>query len=192
MKTGTRRIIIGSILIFAGIILIPLAVIIDTTHSLIHPTPEQQFFTAPGQTEILASSPGRWYLWHWYRTTHDGSTYNRPPELPDGISIEITTSDTGDPIPLVPDTSLSVTSPAGSRKSVGYVQILQPAYITIRLKADSPQPYLFTFSPSRIPSVAGHIILGGILSLLVGFLGVAILVWGLSRRIKAGRTARIP
>ena len=75
-------------------------------------------FLAPGAGTLEVPSPGRYVIWHDYRTTFENRTYQAEPALPDGVRFTILGPD-GAALLLEPGGSQTWSDAESERRAVG-------------------------------------------------------------------------
>ncbi len=179
MNTGIGRIIAGVTLSVLGAIVIPMGIVL----TLVFGERDREQFVIPGETRIMAEEPGRYYLWNDYRTVYEGRTYNRSARIPDGLQIRIFDQETGERYDFVSNTSISASSGQSSRNSIGYIQVGTPAELQIEISGVAEER-IFSFSRSILARMLWMIVGGISLSLLIGFTGLGLIVWGVVKLVK--------
>ena len=125
MKPGLNLILVGVGLILAGIV-VPVLLILQLLH---HRSQDVQF-KAPGTIEVTVTNAGRYYLWNDYQTVYEGKVYDRSEQVPDGFEVHIR-DEGGHEVEFHNDMSASSSTGSNSRKSIGYVEVEQPAKFEI-------------------------------------------------------------
>ncbi len=179
MKTGIPFIVIGAILAVLGAIVVPAGIVA----TLIFGERDREQFVVPGETRIMAEEPGRYYLWNDYQTICEGRTYHRTERIPDGLQIRIFDQQTGERHDFVSNPSISVSSGQSSRNSIGYIQVRDPGELRIEISGVAEER-IFSFSRSVLAHMLWMIVGGISLSLLVGFTGLGLIVWGVVKLVK--------
>ena len=172
MKTGLKTLIIGITLFILGGFVIPFLLILPI---FLNESSEQQFLI-PGSKEFTVEEPSRYYLWNDFQTVFEGKSYSRSEKLPDGIEIAVTDG-TGKILAFQSDTSISSSTGSSSKNSIGYVEVSEPSELFITVKSAS-EKRVFSFSASIFPKMFFAILGGGIVSMLLAFIGFGLGVWG--------------
>lgn len=176
MKPGTKRIIAGALLVFIGVVVVPMALILP----LFGTDTGQTRFRVPGSIRVDVDEPGRYYLWNEYKTIFDGKTYNRSQSLPDGLVIRIFNADTGRPIPFETDTNISSTTGARASNAIGYIDLEQPGTVVIDVSGGD-QERIFFFSRSILQTLMMRVF-GSVVGAMAGLLaGLGLIIWGVIR-----------
>ncbi len=181
MKRGIKTIIAGVVLFILGAVVIPVLCILPLIlgHSS---APE---FKVPGSFDATVDAPGRYYVWNDFRAIFEGKTYNSSTNLPNGISIQVRTAD-GRALQFVGDTSTSMSTGSSSKNSIGYVEVERPGKVTIQVSG-SNEERIFCFAKSELLRMFGQILGGFVLSMLVAVAGIGVIIWGVIKRVQAGR-----
>lgn len=168
-----------------GIILLGIAFIVFlvSAASLLQGRSLAPQFTVPGEHQIEVSEPGRYFLWDNYRTWHDGATVTRSAQFPSAFSIKASGSG-GAEISFTPDRSHSWSIGNHAKRSIGFLDIPETDTLTIEVTGDTD---------TRIVSLAKAdmkkelwLKLGGFgLALIIAIIGIPLLLWGLSTRIRS-------
>ena len=181
MKPGIKTIIAGVMLSIFGGGIIPLIIVLP----LILEKSKEVQFRVPGTQEVNIEQPGRYYLWNDFQTIYEGRSYNHSKDIPDGVQIKIQ-EDNGPLLHFFGDTSISSSDNDGAKNSIGYVEIKNPGKVEIDISGGNEQR-VFSFGQTDFLRMAG-LIIGGIgLSLLVVMSGIGISLWGIAKLIKSGR-----
>ena len=134
-------------------------------------------FLAPGAGSIEAGAPGRYVIWHEYRTTFENRVYRSNAGLPAGARFTVRGPD-GPPLPVGPATSISWSSGEVERKAVGSFEASAPGRYTIVLDGNFPA-LVIAVQPDflgRVFRLAG----GAVLLALFGVgAGIGLFVWAL-------------
>lgn len=181
MKPGIKKIITGGVTFVVGAFVIPLLFVLP----LIFHHEQQSQFKIPGNTEVAVTKPGRYYLWNDFRTVYDGKSYDRPENIPDGLDIQIRDSD-GHQLQFVSDSSISSTSSASAKKSIGYVEVEHPGKVTIEVKGGS-ENRIFSFSQSGLLIMFGLIFGAAGLGMIVSLAGLGLIIWGIVTLVRSSR-----
>ncbi|MHC4887324.1 MAG: hypothetical protein ACYTGH_19785, partial [Planctomycetota bacterium] len=147
---------------------------------------QEQQFLVPGGTQVLVEEPGRYYLWNDYQTVYEGRSYNGSESLPDGLEIRVVDEVAGTPLPFTPDTSISSSTGGDARKSIGYVEAVQPGSLSVTVTGDVEER-VFSFSPSRLLLMFAVIFgaVGG--AFLAAFVGIGLIIWGIVKVARNGK-----
>ncbi|HEY5042390.1 MAG TPA: hypothetical protein VIK53_10345 [Verrucomicrobiae bacterium] len=183
MKPGFKTIIAGVLVFLAGVIVLPLCVVLPLILGHSH----NLQFKVPGSAEANIENPGRYYLWNDYQTVFNGRSYNRSEKIPDGMEIQIKDAD-GQPLQFFSDTSTSESGGGSSKNSIGYVQVEHPGKLEIQVSGGDGER-IFSFSKSNLLKMFG-IIMGGVgFSMLVGIIGIGLVIWGILKLVRASKTS---
>lgn len=172
MKRGVKTIIIGVLFLVAAFVgpflfVVPL---------LLQHQNENQF-KVPGTIEVVVNKPGRFYLWNDFRTVYNGKSFDRSERVPDGLNIQIDDSD-GHPLNFVSDTAISSASGSSAKNSIGYVEIVRPGKVTVRVSG-GVEDRVFSFSESGLLKIFLFVIGGFGAAVVFGLAGIVLLVWGI-------------
>lgn len=178
MKPGIKSIIAGVTLFLLGAFVFPLLIILPV---ILGESDEVQF-KVPGEAEISVEKPGRYYLWNDFRTVHEGKSYNRPEDIPDGIEIRVQNSK-GEALEFVGDTSISSSSGSSSKNSIGYVEVQNPGQLRVEVSGGN-EDRIFSFSQSGLLKMFGLILGGAAISALIAIGGIVLAIWGIVKVVK--------
>ncbi len=175
MKPGLKPLFTGIALCVAGLFVVPVAIILPILLSDSGDTP----FIAPGSAEFTVEEPARYYLWHDHQTIFEGTSYNRPVEIPDGVTISVSQAD-GEALAFTSDGSMSMSRGSHSSQSIGYVDVPTTGLWTVEVSGEA-EPFVVSFAESKLLKIFG-LIFGGVgLCLLLGGAGVILVVIGVVR-----------
>lgn len=180
MKRGLKTLIAGILLFLLGAFVVPLLLILPL---LLNDSAEEQFLV-PGSVEVTVDEPGRYYLWHDFRTVYEGVSYSKPEEIPDGLDISVKTEG-GEELVLMASGTMSSSTGASARRTIGYVDVADPGRLTVTVNGDS-EPRVFSFSQSGMKSIFLRIFGGAIVSMLMAFAGIGLVIWGIVKLAKRG------
>ncbi|MEM7791760.1 MAG: hypothetical protein AAF546_10190 [Verrucomicrobiota bacterium] len=188
MKSGLKTLITGIALFILGGFVVPFSLILPL---FLNESSSEQF-VIPGSHQVIVEKPGRYYLWNDFQTVYDGKSFSRSEHIPDGL-VFIVTDDAGKTLPFNSNTSTSSSSGSSSKKSIGYVEVSAPGKLTVSVTGDTEER-VFSFSQSIFPKLFLAIMGGGMISMLVAFIGFGIGVWGVVKlvRNKSGDRDRTP
>ena len=135
-------------------------------------------FLAPGAGTVEVASPGRYVIWHEYRTTFENRTYRTEPGLPAGARFTVRGPD-GPPLPVGPVGTQSWKGGGVERQAVGRFEAPVAGRYTVVL--DGPFPSLVIavtadFMGRMLGSIAGALFL----ALLGVGLGIGLFVRALA------------
>lgn len=123
-------------------------------------------FLAPGAGSVEVAAPGRYVIWHEYRSTFENRTYRSEPGLPAGARFTVRGPE-GPPLEVGSAGALSWKGGDAARQSVGRFEAPVAGRYTIVLDGDFPALVL-----AVTPDFLGHMLgsLGG--AALLALLGV--------------------
>ncbi|WDE96839.1 hypothetical protein PQO03_02545 [Lentisphaera profundi] len=182
MRTEIKKIIIGSTLFILGAIIVPMAIVLPL---MLRESNNDQF-RAPGTTQVNIDKPGRYYLWNDHITVFEGKSYNRSEHIPDNMEFVFQNKGTNEKLEFISDTSISSSSGSSSKNSIGYIEVQNPGDIDINISGDIKER-VFSFSQSDILLMIGLIFGGCALSMILGFTGFGIAVWGVVQLIQSNK-----
>jgi hypothetical protein len=183
MRTGVKQMVAGVVALLTGVAMLPGVGV----YLLVREGADSELFMAPGTVTVPAGRAGRYYLWNEFHAMIDGRVFQRPEQLPDGVRIDVTNVETGRAVPLTGRTSISVTGGDHSRRSIGYLDLDAPASLHISVEGLDEQ-WVLRFSRSRFKELAGLILAGALLAMALAVGGIALIVWGVVRLTRAGKT----
>lgn len=134
--------------------------------------PEEKQFKVPGTAMVSVNKPGQYYLWNDHKTIFEGKSYICSEDIPDGVEMKISNSDTGETFEFVSSSPISYSRGDNSKKSIGYIKAEDPVKVSIEI-AGLKDERVFSFSRSIFAEMLWVIVVAGISStviLLVGFL----------------------
>lgn len=135
-------------------------------------------FLAPGAGSVEVTSPGRYVIWHEYRTTFENRVYRSAAGLPAGARFTVRGPD-GPPLPVGPATSMSWSSGDVARQAVGSFEAPIAGRYTLVLDGDFPSLVI-----AVQPDFLGKVLLlagGAMLLALAGVgAGIGLFVWALA------------
>jgi len=179
MKKGLKTLIGGIVIFILFAFALPVAIIAPMVNSDSEDAP----FLVPGEHLVDVENEGKYYLWHEFRTIHDGKSYNRPEELPHGIEFSIKTAE-GETLPFVAGGGASSSNGQSSKTSVGYVEVSRPETLTISVSGNT-EPLVFSFSESIFLKMFGTIMGGILVSIIGAFSGIGVTIWGIIKMVKS-------
>ena len=135
-------------------------------------------FLAPGAGTVEVVSPGRYVIWHEYRTTFENRTYRTEPGLPAGARFTVRGPD-GPPLPVGPAGTQSWKGGGVERQAVGRFDAPVAGRYTMVL--DGPFPALvIAVTPDFMGRMMGSIAGALLLALLGVGLGIGLFVRALA------------
>ena len=176
MSLGTKLIVIGVVLLIgaaAGLVQTITSTITDVVDS-----PDMPQFLVPGRVQLPVDEPGRYYLWHDYRTVFDNQSFNVPEDLPHGVKIEIRDAKTGQFINLQSKASASQSDMNTDRSSIGSIVIERPGEVVIDVAGDF-EPRVLSFGRFEFFALFGRLFGGIALSMLAGLASIVLLIVGI-------------
>jgi hypothetical protein len=173
MRPGVKLIIAGSVLMVAGVLVVPLMVIVP----LVLEDRLDVRFEVPGTAEAEVVEPGRYYLWNDFETVFEGTSYNRSEKVPDGYEIRIRDAE-GKLLEFTGNASITSSGPKGSKKSIGFVEVTEPGSVAIEVSGGDEER-IFSFGPSIIFKILGMVFGGLGLAMLVGGAGFGVIIFGI-------------
>ncbi|MBL37567.1 MAG: hypothetical protein CMP07_04080 [Xanthomonadales bacterium] len=178
MKTGNLKILLGAILLLAGGLAIPAGLLVPAFGA----PNENVVFETPGEATLEIEAPGRFYLWHKYRTIHQGRQVVRDEHLPDGMSFRVSRLDDGSSIPFQARSNIHTEIGDAESRSIGYVDIERPGTFMIEVTGGDEQTRIMSFSRSRMMLFARAIGFSLLSLVVLGSLGVVLIVFGIGQR----------
>ena len=138
-------------------------------------------FLAPGAGTVEVASPGRYVIWHEYRTTFENRTYRSDAGLPAGARFTVRGPD-GPPLPVGSAGSMSWKGGAVEKLALGRFEAPVAGRYTVVL--DGPFPAIVIavtpdFMSRMLWSIGGAVLL----ALLGVGLGIGLFVWALSASV---------
>src|SRR6476620_4714758 len=143
--------IMAVLMILAGIILIPAAIIIPVLSS-----PKPVAFIVPGSRDFNLTLPGKYVLWHNYDTIFEGKTYSSN-ALPGGLLLQISNVTARSIVPLVPDQSTAVSSGNDARRSIATFTITNSGQYLLSVRGTAPE-MVFSFGKSVFGNIAAGVV----------------------------------
>jgi len=144
-------------------------------------------FLAPGAGTVEVTSPGRYVVWHEYRSTFENRTYRAEPALPDGVRFTILAPD-GASLRLDRGGSQSWSDGETERRAVGQFQARTAGRHSVVVEGSFP-PRVIAVAPDFLRRMVATI--GGAIALVLlgvgGGTGLAVVAFG--RRADAERAA---
>jgi len=180
MKPGIKTIIAGGVTFLLGAFVVPLLFILP----LILGHQQDARFKAPGSIEVAVKEPGRYYLWNDFRTIYNGKSYDRAETIPDGLEFQVRDAE-GHLLELVSDASISMSSGSSAKKSIGYVEVEHPCKVTVQVSGG--EETIFSFSQFGWLRMLGLVVGAVGLSMVVAIAGLALIVWGIVKVVRATR-----
>jgi len=178
MKSGNLKILLGVLLLLAGGLAIPAGILIPAFSA----PNENVVFETPGEARLEIKAPGRFYLWHKYRTIHQGRQVVRDEHLPNGMSFEVTRLADDSSIPFRARGNIQTEIGDAESRSVGYVDLQQPGTFEIEVGGGDEQTRIMSFSRSRMMLFARAIGFSLLSLVVLGSLGVVLIVFGIGQR----------
>jgi hypothetical protein len=179
MRAGVKQIIAGVVVFGIGAICVPFVIVL----TLVRDSVDLLEFEVPGAAIAFVDTPGRYYLWHDYKTVYDGRTYHNPIELPDGLMIEITKQG-GIPLDFVSDPHASFSAMGRARQSIGYVELSKTGQVKIDVTGGA-ESRIFSFSPFSFGRFVGLIVKGFVFSVIAAISSLGLIIWGIVKLANA-------
>mgnify|MGYP005857879765 CR=1 FL=1 len=178
MKGAKIKLMLGIVLLVVGGFAVPAGFLIPAFN-----TPnEEVIFESPGQAKLNVEAPGRFYLWHNYRTIQDGRQVVRNKHLPNGMTFEVIRADDGSTLTFEPRSSMTTEMGGSASRSIGYVDVESPGEFRIAVRGGDDQTRIMSFSRSRF-MIFLRAIGFSVLSLAVlGSAGMVLLIIGIVQR----------
>jgi|SRR6056297_1637881 len=180
MKRANVKLLSGVILLLIGGIAIPAAILVPAFDA----PNEEVVFETPGEASLDIRSPGRFYLWHDYRTIHGGRQVARSEHLPDGMSFSVTRADDGSPLSFQPRSNISTELGGSSSRSIGYVDVERPGTLRIEVRGGDGQMRVMSFERARFMLFAGAVGFSLLSLTVLGSAGVVLIVLGIAQRAR--------
>lgn len=179
MSSATVKLLLGIILLLVGGLAIPAGILIPAFEA----PNEEVTFETPGAASLDVRSPGRFYLWHDYRTIHDGRQVVRDENLPDGMSFSVKRAD-GPKIPLQPRANITTEMSGSASRSIGYVEVERPGTLQIEVRGGDEQIRVMSFERARFRLIAGAVGLSLLSLAVLGTAGVVLIVLGIAQNAR--------
>lgn len=178
MNSANLKLTLGIVLILVGGLAIPAGLLIPAFGA----PSEEVVFESPGEATLDIEAPGRFYLWHNYRTIHDGQQVVRNQHLPDGMSFEVTRVDDGSTLAFQSRGSIHTEMANAASQSVGYVDVENPGTFRIEVRGGDDRLRVMSFSRSRMMLFVRAIGFSLLSMVLLGTGGAALMIMGLVQR----------
>ena len=173
IKPGRVWYAVAALLLLAGILVLPLAIIVP-----ILTMPRSEQFMVPGVKAFQIAAPGKYVLWHDTQAIFQGRTFVGK-ELPDGLLIQLSNTSAATVVPLTPDRTTTMNTGDTSRRSIATFAVTAPGPHVLSVEGKSP-PMVFSFSRSAMGNFVWSIGLAAVLCpslLLLGLvLGICVFV----------------
>lgn len=185
MKKGAKKIIGGGILFVAGMVW-PFAFTIPLFFQS-----DDITFRAPGSIEIFIEEPGRYSLWHNYRTVFEGQSYSFGEGLPHGLSFTLVEKDSGSTIPMESDSTSSSESGNQKKSSIGYYELTTPGQYTLSISGNT-EGRIFSFGKSIFDNsllFLGGIALGILFSIAATTGALLLIIFGIIDLVRETKSA---
>ncbi|MEM7145224.1 MAG: hypothetical protein AAF591_08805 [Verrucomicrobiota bacterium] len=180
MKCGVTVMVIGVVLLLAGVVVYPIIVVVPSMVASF----KLEKFLVPGNFEAVVQ-PGRHYLWHNYKTTYNGKSYLRDEELPEGFVIVVRDGN-GRELKLSNNTTIVMSRPSAAKKSVGHVEVERAGRVFIAIEGEGPECVLSFGGQSSLSDAFRP----GSVKVIVGVLGcgVGLTICGFVQILRSGRS----
>lgn len=178
MTSANLKLVLGSVLLLLGGLAIPAGIMIPALDA----PAEEIVFEVPGQASLEVEAAGRFYLWHNYRTIHQGRQVVHDKHLPDGMSFELTRLDDGSTLALQPRSNINTEMADAASSSVAYVDIEQPGRFRIEVGGGDDRTRVMSFSRSRFMLFARAIGFSLLSIAVLGTAGIVLIVLGIVQR----------
>lgn len=178
MKRANLKLLSGVALLLIGGIAIPAGILVPAFDA----PNEEVVFETPGAASLNVLSPGRFYLWHDYRTIHDGRQVARDDHLPDGMSFTVTRVDDGSALSFQPRNNISTELSGSSSRSIGYVDVKRAGKLRIEVRGGDGQMRVMSFERARFMMFAGAVGFSLLSLTVLGSAGVVLIVLGIAHR----------
>ena len=173
MKKGVKTILAGSVLLAASVA-IPVAHVVPLVRGTASASDVQ--FLVPGAGVIEVTAPGRYYLWHDYKTDFRGKYYQGPSTLQGAFTVSVR-RENGSVVDYVVDSSTSYSLGNRARKSLGYVDVEEPGTLTFDVAGDLKEA-VFSVGRSELSEKLLGLAKGMISAVLCGLVGLVAVIWG--------------
>ena len=100
-------------------------------------------FRAPGVNRFHLNKPGKYILWHDYRTVFDGRRYSVEQELPDGVVFTVTNDETHESVHIEASGGAHEQSGSSERADVCSFRIDAPGWFVVKIQG-LPSLRIFT------------------------------------------------
>ena len=177
MDRAKVKLLLGIILLLVGGLAIPAGILIPALEA----PNEEVIFETPGTASLDVHSPGRFYLWHDYRTLHDGRQVVRDEHLPDGMSFSVTRAD-GSTLPLQSRAGITTEMSGSASRSIGYVDVEQPGTLRVDVRGGDEQMRVMSFERAQFKLFASAVGWSLLSLAVLGTAGIVLIVLGIVRR----------
>lgn len=185
MKPANTMIWLGVAVLLIGGLLIPAG----TLARAFGAPNEEVTFESPGRASLEIVAPGRFYLWHDYRTIHENQQLVRGQRLPDGVSFEVVRADDGSTLAFQPSGGTHTEIGGTASRSIGYVDIKRPGRVDIEVGGGDGQLRILTFSRSRFMQFVRAIGISLLSLAILGTAGILLIVFGIARRTRGSNSS---
>lgn len=185
IKKGVKTMLVGGLLL-VGAIAIPVAVMVP---SLSSEGPSGEQFVVPGVGVLDVDAPGRFYLWHEYKSSFEGKRYSSGNRKADGANI-VAKQDGGEVMNFVVDESTSFSLGNRSKQSLGYIDVTEVGPVIFEVSGLDDE-LIFSASRYELFKTLRKIGLSVITGAVCGVAGIGFLIWGIVKLVNAGRRERL-
>lgn len=182
MSSANFKLLLGIALVIVGGLALPAGILIPAFDA----PDESVVFESPGEATLDIEAPGRFYLWHEYRTIHDGRQVVRDEHLPDGMSFDVTRAGDGPSVAFQARSNIHTEIGDSESRSVGYVDIEQPGTFRIEVGGGDDRMRVMSFSRSRFMLFTRAFGLSLLSLVILGAGGIILIIFGIAQR--AGKT----
>ncbi|MDC0325682.1 hypothetical protein OAM01_02885 [bacterium] len=176
MKRGSRRILVGFLMIVVAVVLL-----IASFSSLYTGKALDNQFPASGSIQVSTHGSDRFYVWNHYVTLFEGKRLRHSSKFPGDV--HITVKDSSDQeLEFISDTSQSWSIGNHAKQSVGYIDSTGPTELTLHITGGDGGRVL-SFGKADMKGELKRKLGGFAVALIVGVFGLIGGVWGLIVRI---------
>lgn len=171
IATGIGIALIGALLVPA-LLLTPVADMPD----------EEVRFLAPGEATLDVAAPGRFHLWHEYRSRFDGRRYEADDRLPIGTVIEVRQRERS--LEAVPTDRIRTEFGDSASVSVARIDVPAAGPVSLSVRYRDGRPRVLSLSRFTLGDWAKAIGLSVVSMLIGGGAGLALLIVGVAQRLQ--------
>ena len=178
VTSANFKLLLGIVLVVGGGLALPASILIPAFDA----PDERVAFESPGAATLDIEAPGRFYLWHKYRTIHDGRQVVRDEHLPNGMSFEVTRVDEGSPVAFNARSNIHTEIGDSASRSIGYVDIERPGKFRIEVGGGDDRMRVMSFSRSRFMLFTRAFGLSLLSLVILGAGGIVLIIFGIAQR----------
>lgn len=183
-RKGKSTLVWGAVSFALGVMAYPATIALVFFLGLSSDRPER-YITAPGTIEVVADKAGKYRIWYHHRIFHEGTNYDSPETLPDGVKFSVTDA-SGRSLEVRADTAATLKVNQRESRTVAVFDVVTPGAHSLAVTGNA-QPMVFSVRQDGSSMVLLVLFGGFLLAVILVITGLTLGIIGLVQYSRSGQ-----